>query len=52
MNEHEYNINSPHISQALTAIIQIGLVDLLRSFRVKPVAVVGHSMGEIAAAYV
>ncbi|EEA25741.1 polyketide synthase, putative [Talaromyces marneffei ATCC 18224] len=51
MNEHEYNINSPHISQALTAIIQIGLVDLLRSFRVKPVAVVGHSMGEIAAAY-
>lgn len=48
--ESESKINAPHVSQALTAIIQIGLVDLLKSFRVTPVAVVGHSMGEIGAA--
>ncbi|MCQ9186984.1 acyltransferase domain-containing protein, partial [Streptomyces sp. IBSBF 2953] len=32
-------------------ILQIALVDLLASFGVVPVAVAGHSSGEIAAAY-
>jgi Polyketide synthase modules and related proteins len=49
-SEQDSNIDKPDISQALTAIVQIGLVDLLKSFDVSPVAVVGHSMGEIAAA--
>ncbi|KAI0474592.1 hypothetical protein F4859DRAFT_521700 [Xylaria cf. heliscus] len=40
-----------YIAQCLTATVQIGLVDLMKSFGIIPVAVVGHSMGEIAAAY-
>ncbi|KAL4865154.1 hypothetical protein BDV12DRAFT_211223 [Aspergillus spectabilis] len=50
-HESDSSINEPHLAQALTATLQIGLVDLLNSFQVRPVAVVGHSMGEIAAAY-
>ncbi|KAJ4288925.1 hypothetical protein N0V90_011266 [Kalmusia sp. IMI 367209] len=44
-------LNSPHLSQPICTALQIALVDLLRSFDVVPVAVVGHSSGEIAAAY-
>ncbi|KAL9949385.1 hypothetical protein ACHAP6_005204 [Verticillium nonalfalfae] len=39
------------LSQPLCAILQIGLVELWRSWGVSPVAVVGHSSGEIGAAY-
>ena len=45
------NINRPDLSQPLCTAIQVGLVDLLRSFNIRPNAVVGHSSGEIAAAY-
>lgn len=45
------NINCPDFSQPLCTAVQIGLVDLLRSLGVHPTAVVGHSSGEIAAAY-
>lgn len=38
-------------SQPLCIALQIGLVNLLRSWGVSPAAVVGHSSGEIAAAY-
>ncbi|KAI0151716.1 polyketide synthase-like protein [Xylariaceae sp. FL1272] len=38
-------------SQPVCTAVQIALVDLLRSWRVSPCAVVGHSSGEIAAAY-
>lgn len=38
-------------SQTLCTAIQIGLVDLLRSWKIEPAVVVGHSSGEIAAAY-
>ncbi len=44
-------INEPSRSQPLCTILQIALIDLLRSWNVKPVATVGHSSGEIAAAY-
>ncbi|RSL66807.1 hypothetical protein CEP54_003548 [Fusarium duplospermum] len=45
------NINKPQYSQPLSTAIQIALVELLHSFEVRPKAVVGHSSGEITAAY-
>ena len=47
----ESNINDSLISQTACAAIQIALVDLLYSWDVFPTSVVGHSSGEIAAAY-
>ncbi|KAI1087949.1 putative polyketide synthase [Rostrohypoxylon terebratum] len=44
-------INRPESSQPLTTVLQIALVQLLRSLGVVPAAVLGHSSGEIAAAY-
>jgi acyl transferase domain-containing protein len=44
-------INLPQLAQPATTAIQIALVDLLRACKVEPVAVVGHSSGEIGAAY-
>ena len=44
-------IQDPELSQPLCTALQIALVDLLSSWNVKPVAAVGHSSGEIAAAY-
>ncbi|KAK6954107.1 hypothetical protein Daesc_004069 [Daldinia eschscholtzii] len=45
------NINKPEYSQPLSTAVQIALVELLNSFGIKPRAVVGHSSGEIPAAY-
>ncbi|KAI9640547.1 hypothetical protein NHQ30_010845 [Ciborinia camelliae] len=45
------NINRPEFSQPLCTAIQVGLIDLLESFKISPTVVVGHSSGEIAAAY-
>lgn len=39
------------MSQPLCTVLQIALVELLRTFGLVPRAVVGHSSGEIAAAY-
>ena len=44
-------IQDPELSQPLCTALQIALVDLLSSWNVKPLATVGHSSGEIAAAY-
>ncbi|KAJ6780522.1 hypothetical protein PWT90_09456 [Aphanocladium album] len=44
-------INLPHISQPACTAVQIALVALLSSWNIEPVAVLGHSSGEIAAAY-
>ncbi|KDN65093.1 putative mycocerosic acid synthase [Colletotrichum sublineola] len=44
-------LSSPEISQAVCTILQIGLVDELRSWGIRPAKVIGHSSGEIAAAY-
>ncbi|OQD86541.1 hypothetical protein PENANT_c007G06237 [Penicillium antarcticum] len=44
-------INKAEFSQPLCTALQIGLVNILKSWGVKPSSVVGHSSGEIAAAY-
>ncbi|KAL8706496.1 MAG: hypothetical protein Q9201_000481 [Fulgogasparrea decipioides] len=44
-------IDDPAWSQPLCTALQVALVDLLASWNVHPSAVVGHSSGEIAAAY-
>jgi acyl transferase domain-containing protein len=49
--ESESRISEAEISQPATTAIQIALVDLLESFSIRPSRVVGHSSGEIAAAY-
>ncbi|KAF1948945.1 ketoacyl-synt-domain-containing protein [Byssothecium circinans] len=45
------NIDNPEYSQTLCTVIQVALVDLLAKINIKPCATVGHSSGEIAAAY-
>jgi acyl transferase domain-containing protein len=45
------NINAAEFSQPLCTALQIGLVNLLKRMGVSPSSVVGHSSGEIAAAY-
>ncbi|KAK7979719.1 hypothetical protein PG989_012176 [Apiospora arundinis] len=47
----ESRVGEPQISQAACTALQLGLTDLLRSWGVKPLSVIGHSSGEIAAAY-
>lgn len=44
-------LSNTDISQPATTAIQIAIVDLLRSFGIEPDFVVGHSSGEIAAAF-
>ncbi|KAI0190605.1 putative polyketide synthase [Astrocystis sublimbata] len=44
-------VNRPEMSQPLCTALQIALIHLLQSFGITPKAVVGHSSGEIAAAY-
>ncbi|KAI1174099.1 putative polyketide synthase [Nemania sp. FL0916] len=44
-------INQATYSHPLSCILQVALVDLLKTWHIEPVAVVGHSGGEIGAAY-
>jgi zearalenone synthase (highly reducing iterative type I polyketide synthase) len=49
--EGESRIRSSEVGQPLCTIVQVAMVDLLEGWNVRPTAVVGHSSGEIAAAY-
>lgn len=44
-------IDEPLFAQTLCTVLQVALVDLLASWNIRPHRVVGHSSGEIAAAY-
>lgn len=44
-------VNTAELSQPLCAAVQVALFNKLSSAGVRPAAVVGHSSGEIAAAY-
>ncbi|KAI0974906.1 putative polyketide synthase [Xylaria arbuscula] len=46
-----HGFDDASVSQPLCTAIQVGLVDVIGSWGVHPIAVVGHSSGEIAAAY-
>lgn len=50
-SESQSRISEAEISQPATTAIQIALADLLRSFSIRPSRVIGHSSGEVAAAY-
>lgn len=50
-NENITKVHNPAYSQPLCTVLQIALVDFSRSLNLQPSAVVGHSSGEIAAAY-
>lgn len=50
-DEAASRLGTAHVSQVLCTALQLALVDLLASLDVRFHAVVGHSSGEIAAAY-
>ncbi|KAG8162587.1 hypothetical protein KVR01_008352 [Diaporthe batatas] len=49
--QRDHSVTRPKFSQPLCTALQIALVALLEAFGIAPAAVVGHSSGEIAAAY-
>lgn len=51
LDETASRLNQSEIAQPAVTALQIALVDLLKSCGIVPEAVVGHSSGEIAAAY-
>lgn len=52
LNVKDKNILAkPEFSQPICTALQIALVDFLAAWQVTPAAVIGHSSGEIAAAY-
>ncbi|KAL7798706.1 putative polyketide synthase [Trichoderma afarasin] len=50
-SQGESKIQQPEFSQPICTALQIGIVNLLKGWGVNPAAVVGHSSGEMGAAY-
>ncbi|KAB8234225.1 type I polyketide synthase [Aspergillus alliaceus] len=45
------HMRNPELSQPLVTALQISIIEVFRSWGISPTSVVGHSSGEIAAAY-
>ncbi|VUC30962.1 unnamed protein product [Clonostachys rosea] len=45
------DVSRAELAQPITTAVQIGIVDLLRDWEISPEAAIGHSSGEIGAAY-
>ena len=50
-DEHNSQITKTEIAQPANFMLQMGLFELYKSFGITPAAVVGHSVGEVSAAY-
>lgn len=50
-DEASSRVNDVRFSMPLSCAVQLALVELLRSFDIRPSAVTGHSSGEVAAAF-
>ena len=50
-DKHATNVYAAEYSQPLCTALQLGILAMLKSWGLQPDAVVGHSSGEIAAAY-
>ncbi|MFX0578207.1 type I polyketide synthase [Nocardia nepalensis] len=50
--EVESRVTSTEVAQPANFLVQVALVDELARFGISPAAVVGHSVGEVSAAYV
>ncbi len=51
-SEAESRISETQIAQPANFVLQIALVELWSSWGIKPAAIVGHSVGEVASAYI
>ncbi|MFW5444547.1 MAG: SDR family NAD(P)-dependent oxidoreductase [Methylococcaceae bacterium] len=50
-SEEHSRITETQIAQPANLVIQIGLLAILESWEIEPAAIVGHSVGEVSAAY-
>ena len=51
-DEQSSRMHEPQVAQPANFVLQVALAALWRSWGIEPVAAIGHSAGEIAAAYV
>jgi acyl transferase domain-containing protein/NADPH:quinone reductase-like Zn-dependent oxidoreductase/NAD(P)-dependent dehydrogenase (short-subunit alcohol dehydrogenase family)/acyl carrier protein len=51
-NEQNSLMDNPVIAQVSNYVIQVGITQMMKSWGVEPELIVGHSIGEVAAAYV
>ncbi|WP_440054948.1 SDR family NAD(P)-dependent oxidoreductase [Pseudoalteromonas sp. T1lg65] len=51
-DEADSRMHETQVAQPANFVIQVAVYEVLRSYGVKPLSVVGHSVGEVSAAYI